>query len=107
VNLMKKKTIVYQFSDETIDKMEALLNIASDFTRLKIMYAIKDGEKSVSEICDEAEASQSLVSHQLKVLREANLVSTRKEGTRVFYSLADKHVDGLLELVHEHVTEEK
>ena len=91
--------------EATIDKMENLLNIASDSTRLKILYAISDSEKSVSEIIDLVGASQSLVSHQLQVLRKAHLVSTRKNGTHVFYSLDDDHVNRLLTLVYEHVNE--
>jgi DNA-binding transcriptional ArsR family regulator len=94
-------------TDETIDLMESLLNIASDSTRLKILYSISEGEKNVSEIVDEVGASQSLVSHQLMILREANLVSTRKEGTKVFYALADDHVIALLKVVYDHVTEKK
>ncbi|OPZ35064.1 MAG: HTH-type transcriptional repressor CzrA [Tenericutes bacterium ADurb.BinA155] len=94
-------------NDGTIDRMESLLNIASDSTRLKILYSISEGEKNVSEIVDEVGASQSLVSHQLMILREANLVSTRKEGTKVFYSLADDHVIALLKVVYDHVTEKK
>lgn len=93
-------------SDQILDEMESVLNIASDFTRLKIMYAISEGEKSVNQIVSEVGASQSLVSHQLKVLRKANLVSTRREGTYVFYSLADDHVIALLNVVYDHVTEE-
>ncbi len=93
-------------SDKIIDKMESMLNIASDFTRLKIMYAISEKEKNVSEIIKEVGASQSLVSHQLRILRKANLVSTRKEGTCVYYSLADEHVIKLLNVVYEHVLEE-
>jgi DNA-binding transcriptional ArsR family regulator len=94
-------------ADETIDKMESLLNIASDSTRLKILYAISEHEKNVSEIVDEVGASQSLVSHQLNILRSADLVSTRKEGTKVFYALADDHVIALLQVVYDHVTERK
>ena len=92
--------------DSVIDEMESLLNIASDFTRLKIMYAISEGERSVSDIVNEVGASQSLVSHQLKILRKANLVSVRREGTHVFYQLADEHVISLLNVVYDHVTEE-
>lgn len=91
--------------DKTLDKMEEMLNIASDFTRLKIMYSLSQGEKNVSEIVAEVGASQSLVSHQLTVLRKANLVSTRKEKTKVFYSLADEHVVSLLNVVYDHVSE--
>lgn len=91
--------------DETLDKMESLLNIASDFTRLKILYSIIDEEKSVSEIVDEVGASQSLVSHQLKVLKDANLVSFRKEATKVFYKVADHHIPLLLDVVYQHASE--
>nr|MCR5091548.1 metalloregulator ArsR/SmtB family transcription factor [Bacilli bacterium] len=76
-------------------------------TRLKIMYAIMKEEKSVSEIVEEVGASQSLVSHQLSVLKNADLVSTRKDGTKVFYRLADEHVDMLLKIVYEHVSEKE
>ena len=94
-------------SDEILDRMESVLNIASDFTRLKIMYAIMKEEKSVSEIVEEVGASQSLVSHQLSVLKNADLVSTRKDGTKVFYHLADEHVDMLLKIVYEHISEKE
>ena len=92
-------------NEKTLDKMESLLNIASDYTRLKIMYCISDGEKNVSEIVAEVGASQSLVSHQLKILRKAHLVSTHKEGTKVYYRLDDEHVIQLLEIVNRHVEE--
>lgn len=92
-------------TDKIIDKMENMLNIASDSTRLKIMYALSEGERNVSEIVEAVGASQSLISHQLKVLRKANLVSTRKQGTKVFYKLSDDHVIKLLDVVYEHVTE--
>ena len=93
-------------NNEILDEMESLLNIASDFTRLKIMYAISEGELSVGQIVEATDASQSLVSHQLKILRKANLVSTRREGTRVYYSLADEHVVALLNVVYDHIPEE-
>ena len=80
-------------NEKILTKMEELLNVASDYTRLKILYAIMDEDKSVSTIIEEVGASQSLVSHQLKVLKKANLVTTHKEGTKVFYKLADKHVN--------------
>jgi len=92
-------------NDKIISKMEDLLNIASDFTRLKIMYCLSEGEKNVSQIVKEVECSQSLVSHQLTVLRKANLVVTRKEGTKIFYALADDHVLQLLKVTYDHVME--
>ncbi len=92
--------------DKTLEKMEELLNVASDFTRLKILYSINGEEKNVSEIMEEVGASQSLISHQLKVLRKNHLVQTRKDGHKVYYRLADEHVSKLLEVVHDHVLEE-
>ncbi len=93
-------------ADKTLEKMEELLNVASDFTRLKILYSINGEEKNVSEIMEEVGASQSLISHQLKVLRKNHLVQTRKDGHKVYYRLADEHVSKLLEVVHDHVLEE-
>ena len=115
---------------ETISKMESLLMTASDKTRLKIMLALLDDslchcghcedehdcsnckslscmiEKCVNDIASEIGASQSLVSHQLKVLKDADLVRTRKESTKVYYSLKDKHVRMLLGVAYNHVMED-
>lgn len=93
-------------NDKTLESMEALLNVASDFTRLKILYAINSEEKNVTELIEEVGASQSLISHQLRVLRKNNLVTTRKDGHKVYYRLADDHVGKLLEVVHDHVLEQ-
>ena len=92
-------------NEKILTKMEELLNVASDYTRLKILYAIMDEDKSVSTIIEEVGASQSLVSHQLKVLKKANLVATHKEGPKVFYKLADEHVNSLLKVVQQHAEE--
>ncbi len=111
--------------DRTIKQMEELLKVTSDFTRLKIMYSLLDDskcecncsdcasckhlhcmiEKCVSEIYKEINASQSLVSHQLRVLKEASLVKVRKEGTKIYYSLSDSHIKVLLKIVYEHIME--
>ena len=91
--------------EQILERMENLLKVAGDFTRLKILYAIMDGEKSVGEIQEEAGVSQSLASHQLKVLKEENLLSMRKDGTKVYYVLADDHVRDLLKVVYDHVQE--
>ena len=109
-----------------IKRMEHFLNVMSDTTRLRIMLSLLDDskctcncehcsgcehmhcmiEKSVNEIVEEVDLSQSLVSHQLSVLRRNNLVKTRKEGTKVYYSLNDAHVKSLLNIVREHLEEE-
>ena len=116
--------------NSTVKKMESLLMVASDATRLKIMLTLLDDslchcghcehehncsscstldcmiEKCVNDIASEIGASQSLVSHQLKVLKDADLVRTRKEGTKVYYSLKDKHIRLLIGVAYDHVTED-
>lgn len=62
-------------------------------------------EKNVSEIMQATGCSQSLVSHQLKVLRDEDIVKTRKSGLKVYYSLKDGHIKELLDIVKEHVEE--
>ncbi len=88
-----------------LKKIENLMSTLGDFTRLKILSCLLDDEKCVSEIFLEIEESQSLVSHQLKVLKEDNLVKIRKEGTKVYYSLIDDHIVRLLKTLEEHVKE--
>lgn len=62
-------------------------------------------EKCVSEIVEGTGCSQSLVSHQLKVLKDADIVKTRRDGLKIYYSLKDGHVKELLNVVKEHVEE--
>lgn len=94
--------------NKIINLMEEMLKVTADATRLKIMFALLDEEqpeKCVNEIYTLIGASQSLVSHQLKVLKDADLVITRKEGTKIYYSLKDEHVAELIKVVKEHVEE--
>ena len=62
-------------------------------------------EKCVSEIVETTGCSQSLVSHQLKVLKDADIVKTRRDGLKIYYSLKDAHVKELLNVVKDHVEE--
>lgn len=93
--------------NKVLGAMQQLLSVVADFTRLKILCSIAREEKCVSEICADVGASQSLVSHQIRVMKSANILSSRKEGTRVFYALADDHVLALLEVVASHVQEKR
>lgn len=94
-------------AEEIVTDMSRLLFVASDKTRLKILLELLDGEMCVLDLEEATEASQSLVSHQLKVLRNAKLVTFRKDGNRVFYSLDDNHVHDLIKVAYDHVTEKK
>ena len=85
--------------------MSEIFKIMGDKTRLKIMLALKNGEFNVGQICQKVNLSQSLVSHQLKILREKKLVKTQKNKNRVFYSLSDEHVLDLISVAVEHSVE--
>ena len=74
-----------------------LLKGFADETRLRILCLLRDREVCVHDIVEALGMSQSAVSHQLRVLRDARLVAHRREGRHVYYRLADDHVHEMLE----------
>ena len=82
-----------------------IFDALSDFTRFRILGALSLGDKSVSELQIVSSVSQSAISHQLRLLRDRGLVSARREGQRVIYSLADDHVGELIRIGLEHAAE--
>ena len=91
--------------DKLIDVAE-LFKVFGDSTRIKIMSALSGGELCVCDISTAVGMTSSAVSHQLKILKHAELVRFRREGKTVFYSLADSHVNTILEQGFEHIDEE-
>ena len=83
--------------DTVITESVTLLKGFSDATRLKILCLLREGEVCVHNIVEVLAISQSGVSHQLRLLRDARLVTSRKEGRHVYYRLADEHVKQMLE----------
>ena len=82
-----------------------LFKIFSDNTRLRIIDLLVTGEYCVQDISDTLETSQSAISHQLKLLRDLNVVKTRKQGKQVFYSLQDEHIKEIYLTGYDHATE--
>lgn len=80
-------------SPETMDKVFSRVadyfSVLSEPLRLRIMYAVCGGEKSVSEVIELCGSSQANVSRHLSALHKAGILLRRKEGTIVFYSIAD------------------
>lgn len=92
--------------DNTIEGVSRLFSALSDPTRLKILHALTVTEElCVCDLAALAELSVSAVSHQLRLLRDRDLVKARRDGRMVFYSLADSHVATLLETGVEHANE--
>ena len=82
-----------------------LLKIFGDSTRIRIIFVLCRSELCVCDIAKQLNMTQSAISHQLKVLKEARLVSTRREGKTIFYSLCDEHVKTIFYQAMEHVME--
>ena len=94
-------------TDKALSDLSDLFKIFGDTTRMKILFALFESELCVCAIAELVGMEQSAVSHQLKKLKTAHLVTSRREGKTVLYSLADDHVRGLVELGFAHLMEEK
>ena len=90
--------------DELIEMAE-LFKMFGDSTRIKILCGLFEGEKCVQEITEATGSSQSAVSHQLRLLKQARLVRSRRNGEQVCYTLADDHVKTILGMAKEHLEE--
>lgn len=91
--------------DESLYDLADLFRMFGDTTRIKILYVLFESELCVCDIARLLHLSQSAVSHQLRILKDAKLVRFRREGKTVFYSLDDDHVRSILALGMDHVSE--
>lgn len=97
-----KKTML---DEESLLEMADFYKALSDSTRIKIINLLEKNELCVCDISSLINMTKSAVSHQLKYLREMNLVKTRKSGKEVWYSLADNHVKQVFDISLKHVKE--
>ena len=93
--------------EELLTELAELYSIFADPTRVKLLYALWESEMCVCALTELLGLSQSAVSHQLRTLRESNLVKARREGKLVYYALADDHVRMIIEMGFEHLTEDR
>ena len=93
--------------DEMLFDLADFYKIFGDTTRVKILYALDKSELCVCDISALLGMSVSAVSHQLRALRDSNLVATKRQGKIVYYSLADDHVRSILECGIEHIKEKE
>ena len=92
--------------DNTVERLSRLFSALSDPTRLRILHALTvTKELCVCDLAVLADLSVSAVSHQLRLLRDRDLVQARREGRMVYYSLADDHVSTLMGTGVEHANE--
>ena len=91
--------------EDTLIDLSELFKVFGDSTRIKILTAQSHGELCVCDLSKLVGMTSSAVSHQLKILRSAKLVSCRRDGKTVFYALADDHVTTIIRQGLEHVNE--
>jgi len=89
--------------DRTIVDLAEIFKVLAEPTRVRILHAISEEELCVCDIAAVVNATQSAISHQLRILRSARLVKSRKDGKMVYYSLDDDHVRTLFEEGIRHV----
>ena len=92
-------------TDELLCDLADLFKIFGDTTRVKILYALLESEMCVCAIADLLGMTQSAISHQLRILKQARLVRSRREGKTVFYALDDEHVRTVIGQGMEHIEE--
>lgn len=96
---MPNEKLIYELSD--------FFKNFGESTRLKIVLALRSGALCVADLANAVGSSQSAVSHQLRVLRQAKIVKSERSGKLVFYSIDDAHVEMLVSIGLEHIQEKK
>ena len=91
--------------EETLYDLAELFKVFGDSTRIKILFVLFESEMCVCDLAESLSMTDSAVSHQLKILKQAHLVKARREGKQVFYSLADEHVRIIIDQGMNHINE--
>lgn len=89
--------------DETVIDLSDFFKIFSDFTRVRLLFAIKDKELCVHDLSIILNMQQPAVSYQLKILKQYKIVSGRRSGKNTFYYLNDNHIFNILDIGLTHI----
>ena len=90
-------------STTTFENLAKLFKLIGDPTRCRILFALDNEEMCVCDIANVLKMTESAVSHQLRLLRQSQIVKTRKSGKEVYYTLDDEHIQKLFEIALEHI----
>ena len=91
--------------EEALYDLSELFKVFGDSTRIRILFVLFEAEVCVCDLARLLGMTQSAVSHQLRILKDAKLVKFRREGKSIFYTLDDDHVRAILSLGMEHLSE--
>ena len=92
-------------TDELLSDLSDLFKLFADSTRVKILFALFESEMCVCAIEELLGMTQWAISHQLRILKDANLVANRREGKTIYYFLSDEHVRTIIGQGFEHLIE--
>lgn len=92
-------------SEEMMQGLAEFYKVFGDMTRIKILCVLSQGELCVCDLAEVTGMTQSAISHQLRVLKQMKLVKNKREGKTVYYSLADAHIQSILNQGLEHISE--
>ena len=91
--------------EEVLYDLAEFFKVFGDSTRIKILYVLLQSEMCVCDIGQLLNVSQSAVSHQLRLLKQMQLVKYRRDGKTIFYSLSDGHIKTILSQGLDHIEE--
>ena len=94
-------------SKEEYIELASLFKLFGDGTRVQILHALEQSEMCVCDLAQILNMTQSAISHQLRVLKQMDLVKSRREGKTIFYSLADGHITTILSQGLDHIQEDE
>lgn len=92
-------------SEDIMQGLAEFYKVFGDTTRIKILCALFQAESCVCCLAEAIGMTQSAVSHQLRILKQMKLVKNRREGKTIYYSLADAHIQSIINQGIEHITE--
>ena len=95
--MMPEETELYDLAE--------LFKVFGDSTRIRILFVLFEAEVCVCDLAEALNMTQSAISHQLRILKQSKLVTSRRDGKQVFYSLADGHVRTIIAQGREHIEE--
>ncbi len=101
---MAKANKPQSVSDESI---AAFFSVMGDTTRIRILKELLDEEQNVGSLSEKLGLSISAISHQLRILRNHDLVRYRREGKYIFYRISDIHVSAIIQTGWDHLSEEE
>lgn len=89
-------------SEKEIDRLSELFKIIGNNTRIKILWALEYAELCVCDICSVLNMTKSAVSHQLRLLKDCDMIKCRKQGKHIYYSINDSHVRSIIDAAYIH-----